>query len=297
MKILITGGTGLVGTALTQKIQATYVNAQIYITTRNEKQNIDNINYINWSEDDWYKSIPQLDLVINLAGASLNNRWTAQHKDTIIQSRINSTEKLIPLFKLQTKKPFFISASAVGYYPPSQSLTYDENDTFQPFDFLSKTVYLWENAANKITQLGVPTAICRFGVIFSNQGGALPLMIKPYQLMVGGKIGHGNQPYSWIHIHDLVESILYLHQHKATGVFNLTAPHPVTQNQLGKTIAAVINRPHWTITPAKVMVLILGDQSIMVTHGQRVLPTNLLQQNYTFKHPTIKSALEALYGQ
>ncbi|MCE4956568.1 TIGR01777 family oxidoreductase [Macrococcoides caseolyticum] len=297
MNILITGGTGLVGTALTKKILSTYSNAHIYITTRKDQQNTDYITYINWSEDEWYKSIPPLDLVINLAGASLNNRWTEQHKEAIIKSRVESTEKLISLFKLQPNKPFFISASAVGYYPPSQSLIYDEKNTFQPFDFLSKTVYLWEQAAYKITQLGIPTAICRFGVIFSNQGGALPLMMKPYQFMVGGKIGNGYQPYSWIHIDDLVDSILFIYDQQTTGVFNLTAPNPVIQDQLGKTIASVTHKPHWTHTPAKAMNLILGEQSTMITHGQHVLPTHLIQQNYTFKYPTIKSALEDLYGQ
>lgn len=297
MNILITGGTGMIGQKLTQLIQDKYDQAHIYITTRRNKDNTESTTYINWSEDNWYQAVPQLDLVINLAGTSLNQRWTEKHKQAIIKSRIDSTEKLLPLFNAQKELPFFISASAVGYYPPSKSLTYDEQNTFKPFDFLSETVYLWEQAAHRITELGAPTAICRFGVVFSNKGGALPLMVKPYQYMVGGKIGDGNQPYSWIHIDDLAESIIYIYEHQQTGTFNLTAPNPVTQNDLGASIAQVINRPHWTVVPSSVMSLILGEQSIMVTKGQRVLPEQLTNIGYTFKYPTIQVALEDLYGE
>lgn len=297
MNILITGGTGLVGSALINTIQRKYEHAHIYITTRSAKQNSNDITYINWEQVDWYQNIQHLDLVINLAGASLNNRWTKEYKETIIKSRVESTEKLIPLFKSLNKKPFFISASAVGYYPASKSLTYDEADTFKPFDFLSKTIYLWEQSAHKVEALGVDTAICRFGVVFSNQGGALPLMIKPYQFFVGGNIGDGHQPYSWIHIDDLAESMLYIYDKQLTGIFNMTSPQPVTQQQLGTTIARVIHRPHWTKVPNKVMDIVLGEQSVMVTKGQSVLPDHLLQAGYTFKYPTVQLALEQLYGE
>lgn len=297
MNILITGGTGLIGTTITDRITSIYNNAKIYISTRDDKSNYNNVTYVNWTENQWYTSLPQLDLVINLAGASLNKRWTFAHKEAIIKSRVESTEKLIPLFEAQQQSPFFISASAVGYYPPSKSLTYDERNTFEPFDFLSKTVYLWEQAAHQIEAMNVPTAICRFGVVFSKKGGALPLMMKPYQLMVGGKIGDGEQPYSWIHLDDLVDSMLYIYGQQATGVFNLTAPIPVTQKQLGKEIGKIIKRPHWTIVPNKMMSLILGEQAMMVTKGQFVLPNRLLEIKYDFQYPTIKSALEDLYGE
>ncbi|WP_414051998.1 TIGR01777 family oxidoreductase [Macrococcus animalis] len=297
MNILITGGTGLVGTVLTDRIRFIFNDAHIFIPTRTDKKNHNNITYINWSENQWYTSLPRLDLVINLAGASLNSRWTSEHKDAIIKSRVECTEKLISIFESQQHQPFFISASAVGYYPPSKSLIYDERNTFESFDFLSKTVYLWEQAAHQIEAMNVPTAICRFGVVFSNKGGALPLMMKPYQLIVGGKIGDGDQPYSWIHIDDLVDSMLYIYEQKATGVFNLTAPIPVTQTQLGKEIAKITKRPHWTIVPNKMMSLILGEQSIMVTNGQHVLPNRLLEIKYVFQYPTIKSALNELYGK
>ncbi|ATD31493.1 TIGR01777 family oxidoreductase [Macrococcoides bohemicum] len=297
MNILITGGTGLVGSALINTIQQKYKHAHIYITTRSDKQSSNGISYISWKKDDWYKAVPQLDLVVNLAGASLNKRWTKEHKETIIKSRIESTEKLIPLFESLNKKPFFISASAVGYYPAAKSLTYDETNTFLPFDFLSKTVYLWEQTARKIESLGVETAICRFGIVFSNQGGALPLMIKPYQFFAGGNIGDGQQPYSWIHIEDLAESMLYIFDKQLTGIFNMTSPQPVTQQQLGTVIARVIHRPHWTKVPNKVMDIVLGEQSIMVTKGQSVLPHHLLQAGYTFKYPNVQLALEQLYGE
>lgn len=292
MKLLITGGTGLVGRALVEVFQ----DAEIYILTRSDKTDLGRVHYINWSNEGWETEVPEVDLVINLAGASLNTRWTAEHKQAIVKSRIASTRKLQQYF--QQSDAFFITASAVGYYPPSKRLTYTENDQFLAFDFLSDTVNRWEQEAQKIeTAYDVPTAYCRFGVVFSNEGGALPLMVMPYRLYGGGTIATGHQPYSWIHIEDLAQGLKYIYEQRATGIYNMTAPVPATQKELGQVIAQTIHRPHWTALPASLFNIVLGEQSIMVTEGQRVLPERLKALGFNFTYPTIRQAVDHLYGR
>lgn len=294
VKVLMTGGTGLVGRAIQKQLSS---NDEIYVLTRSDKDNHDNVTYINWSNDNNMNNVPDVDVVINLAGASLNNRWTEAHKDAIQKSRIESTNKLRPLIKQMNTKPMLLNASAVGYYPPSDTESYNELDSFESFDFLSETVHLWERAAHEIENEGIDVAYMRFGVIFSNKGGALPLMIKPYQFFAGGPIGKGNQPYSWIHIEDLVRAILYIYKHHLTGVYNLTAPYPVTQQHLGKIIAETLRRPHYFYTPKVLLNFVLGEQAMMVTKGQKVFPKKLLSHGFHFKYPNAKVALAELLDQ
>ncbi|GGB08774.1 TIGR01777 family protein [Macrococcus hajekii] len=291
-KILLTGGTGLVGSRFIELTDE--MPYEFYIMTRSAKADTARIKYINWDD---INRIPDIDLVINLAGASLSQRWTSEHKKAIAGSRIESTRKLKAIIDRQQTKPFLITASAVGYYPPAKHLTYTEKDTFKPFDFLSETVSLWEQEAQKIEDTGVQTAYCRFGVIFSDKGGALPLMIKPYQFYIGGNIGDGQQVYSWIHIDDLIHALLYIYHHQLTGVYNITAPNPATQEEVGKAIAATLHKPHMIPVPDTVLDVVLGEQSIMVTDGQRVLPKKLQEAGYDFTYPTIDKALVNLYGQ
>ncbi|TDL98361.1 TIGR01777 family protein [Macrococcus brunensis] len=287
-KILLTGGTGLVGSRLIEM-----TDHEFYILTRSDKEDTAHVNYINWNNDDYLSQIPEVDLIINLAGASLSNRWTQQHKQAIVKSRIESTKKLGPIIEQQQKKPFLISASAVGYYPPAKNLSYTEADRFEAFDFLSKTVHLWEQEAAK---LKVATAYCRFGVIFSNQGGALPIMVKPYQFYIGGNIGDGQQVYSWIHIDDLIRALLFIYDQQLTGIYNCTAPEPATQEEVGKAIAEALHKPHFLPVPEIALKTLLGEQAIMVTDGQRVLPDKLISAGFKFQHPTIKEAITSLYG-
>jgi len=287
-KILLTGGTGLVGTRLIEM-----ANYEFYVLTRSDKKDTARVKFINWNNDDYLSQIPEVDLIINLAGASLSKRWTQKYKEAIIKSRVESTKKLRPIIEQQQQKPFLISASAVGYYPPAKHLCYTETNHFEAFDFLSTTVHLWEQEASK---LNIPTAYCRFGVIFSNQGGALPIMVKPYQFYIGGNIGDGQQVYSWIHIDDLIHALLFVYDQRLTGVYNCTAPEPSTQEEVGKAIAEALHKPHFMPVPDIALKTLLGEQAIMVTDGQRVLPDKLTAAGFVFNYPTIKEAITNLYG-
>ena len=206
---LITGGTGMIGSQLIDAIVES--DAHITVLTRQNKINSHpKISYVNWTEPDWESKVPDIDIVINLAGASLNHRWTKQHKQQIMLSRIQATQTLYELFKSRTKRPdVFFNASAVGYYKPDYNRTYTELYKSLPFDFLSEVVYQWERRAKQFESLGSRVVIGRFGMVLSDKGGALPLMKQSYDYYVGGKLGSGRQWYSWIHIDDLVRAILY----------------------------------------------------------------------------------------
>lgn len=294
MNIVLTGGTGLVGKHIIDKLN----DHQIYVLTRQDREDSNRVKYINWEKENYEQYMPKdVDVVINLAGATLQNRWTDKYKETILKSRIETTNKLYEYFKHHNAPKVLFNASAVGYYPPSKTLTYDETDIFMPHDFLSKVVYQWENAAHQFTELGTRVIIGRFGVILDAFGGAFPVMKQPYEYFAGGNLGDGQQWMSWIHIDDLVNAILTLIASSDSGIFNLTSPNPVTQEQLGKAIAHAINRPHYLPAPKFAMKLILGEQSDMVLNTQKVLPNRLEAIGFAFNYPDIALAIRSLTKQ
>nr|WP_263314394.1 TIGR01777 family oxidoreductase [Mammaliicoccus sp. Marseille-Q6498] len=293
--ILITGGTGLVGTELVHHyLKGDY---EIFILTRSDKAS-DNtrIHYINWKKDGWESLVPHIDIVVNLAGANLTQRWSPEHKDAIMNSRIESTRRLYDYFKKQNYAPkVLFNASAVGYYPPSKVVSYDENDQFLSHDFLSTVVERWEQTAMLFEKLGTRVVIGRFGVVLSEKSGALPTMAKPYQFFIGGPLGSGEQWMSWIHIDDLIKGITTLISgNDNEGVFNMCSPNPVQQKEMGKAIGKVLHRPNLMPVPAFVLRLLLGEQSTIILNVQKVFPKRLLEQHFHFEHANIEEAMEDL---
>ncbi|PTI80874.1 TIGR01777 family protein [Staphylococcus xylosus] len=292
---LITGGTGMVGTQLVEAIVQS--DSHITILTRQDKTTSrPKITYVNWSKPDWEAQVPDIDIVINLAGASLNKRWTKSYKQKIMVSRLQSTQALFELFEGREQKPsVFFNASAVGYYKPDLYRTYTELYKTLPFDFLSEVVYQWERLARQFESLGTRVVIGRFGMVLSNEGGALPMMKLPYEFYVGGKIGSGRQWYSWIHIDDLTRAILHtINTEEAQGVFNFTAPIVEHQNLFGYTLARASHRPHYTWVPSLALRIILGQMSTVILDTQKVIPNKLQAIDFKFKYPDLKIALEDL---
>ncbi|WP_147630025.1 TIGR01777 family oxidoreductase [Staphylococcus xylosus] len=292
---LITGGTGMVGTQLVEAIAQS--DSHITILTRQDKTTSHpKITYVNWSKPDWEAQVPNIDIVINLAGASLNKRWTKSYKQKIMVSRLQSTQALFKLFEGREQKPsVFFNASAVGYYKPDLYRTYTELYKTLPFDFLSEVVYQWERLARQFESLGTRVVIGRFGMVLSNEGGALPMMKLPYEFYVGGKIGSGRQWYSWIHIDDLTRAILHtINTEDAHGVFNFTAPIVEHQNLFGYTLARISHRPHYTWVPSIALRIILGQMSTVILDTQKVIPNKLQAIDFKFKYPDLKIALEDL---
>ncbi|MFD0824269.1 TIGR01777 family oxidoreductase [Neobacillus sp. M.A.Huq-85] len=298
MKIIIAGGSGFVGQKLTELLFKK--GHDIIILTRKGKQSEGTIKFVQWLEEGAYpeKEIGWADVVINLAGVSINDgRWTENHQRQIYQSRMTATDELIRMVEAFSEKPsVFINASAIGIYPPSLDTVYTEKSTEVADDFLGQTVHDWERKAVAIKEKGIRTVLMRFGVVLGNEGGALPLMALPYRLFMGGTVGSGEQWVSWVHITDVVQSIVFAIENNClNGPINVTAPNPKRMKDFGKKVGAVLHRPHWFPVPAFLMKAALGKKSSLVLEGQHVLPEILINEGFEFKFPTLESALRDLF--
>lgn len=297
MRVVITGGTGFVGSTLTKKLKEQ--GHEVIIFTRKPSSEESGIRYIQWLTEEAApeNEISGIDAIVNLAGVSINEgRWTAERKKAIHDSRITATQEVLRIMRALPQTPkVLVNASAIGIYPPSLTAEYTEESTVVADNFLAKTVYDWERLAGQARELGVRTVFTRFGIILGKEGGALPLLSLPYKLFAGGRIGSGNQWYSWVHVEDVANAILFsLENESVEGPVNVVAPSPMHMNAFGRTVANVLNRPHWFPVPSFAMDLALGEKSIVVLEGQHVLPEKLLANGFTFQYPSLKPALESL---
>jgi len=296
MKIAIAGGSGFIGKALTEKLLAE--NHEVYILTR-ESKNSESVKYVRWlhTNDQPELELEHTDIFINLAGESLNSgRWTTERKKRILHSRLIATQEINRIISKMTQKPkVLLNASAIGYYGTSLSHVFTEEHLAQPSDFLSQTVHLWEKEASQSISLGVRTVFMRFGVVLGKNNGALPRMVMPYRLFVGGTVGSGKQWLSWIHIQDVVDATIHCIQNdNIHGAVNFTTPHPEPMKNFGQTIAKFLGKPHYFPTPAPLLQVLLGEMSVLILEGQKVLPHQLIQHNFSFSYPTLNEALDNL---
>ncbi|MCU9614833.1 TIGR01777 family oxidoreductase [Caldibacillus lycopersici] len=294
MKVVIAGGSGFIGKQLTELLVKN--GHEVVILSRGIKKSSEKVAYVPWLTEEATPEteLTKVDVVVNLAGVSINDgRWGGKHQKQIYDSRMIATEELIRIIRSLDEKPTtFINASAIGIYPASIQKVYTEESEVMANDFLGRTVQDWENKARRVEEWGIRTVFLRFGVVLGNDGGALPLMVLPYKLFVGGTVGSGQQWVSWIHFMDVVRAIVFVMDNQSIfGPVNVTAPNPVRMQPFGKTIASVLNRPHWFPTPAFLMKLVLGKKSKLVLEGQQVLPKVLTQEGFTFLYPTLEHAL------
>ncbi|HEV3419545.1 MAG TPA: TIGR01777 family oxidoreductase [Candidatus Acidoferrum sp.] len=301
MKILITGSTGLVGTALTQDLQRVGHTVCRLIRPGTTTQSIGNTQSfdVNWNPatGELGGAAVGADAVVNLAGASIaGGRWTPQRKDLLRSSRVDTTRALVQaLAKMSARPRVLVSASATGYYGNRGDETLTEES--QPgTDFLSGIAKEWESEALKAEALGIRVVRARFGVILSKQGGALPQMIRPFQFGVGGKIGTGKQWLSWIALDDVIAILrLAVENANITGPLNVISPQPVTNADFTKILATALHRPALFPVPAYALRLIFGEMAeALLLSSQRVLPYQLQKLNYQFHHPDLAAALTAI---
>ncbi|KMK74949.1 TIGR01777 family oxidoreductase [Alkalihalobacillus pseudalcaliphilus] len=299
MKIAITGGTGFIGTRLVNHLIEQ--GHEAIILTRNPQQQPkkENVTYVKWLQEDATpeKELEGIQAVYHLAGESIGNkRWTANQKEKILKSRIDSTRALMSILSKLNKKPnTLISASAIGFYGNSESAIFTEKDEPVDESFLTTVVGEWEKEVAKAQELGIRTVYARLGIVLHPKEGALKQMLLPYKLGIGGPLGSGKQWFSWVHIQDVI-SLFYFVLLKAEidGPVNFTSPNPTQMNEFGRTIGSVINRPHWIPIPGLVMKLLLGEMSTLVIDGQKVLPNQALLHEYQFQYPHLKQALTDL---
>ena len=286
MKVLLTGATGFVGTHLTKKLEA--AGHEVLPVSRKAGVGFD------WSEDSLRRGVDEADAIINLAGESLfGRRWNAKQKQVLWSSRVESTTRLAQL-AAQRKPSCLLSASAIGWYGANDERELDEHSP-RGTDFLAELCLDWEAATQVAVEAGVRTAIVRIGVVLGSGGGALARMLPPFRLGLGGPIGNGKQWMSWIHVDDLCALFLFLLENeRASGVYNGTAPEPVTMKELSRTLADVLHRPAFFPLPAPVLKIALGEVSSILLTGQRVKPKRALEAGYRFAHPELEGALRQI---
>jgi len=239
------------------------------------------------------KLLEGTNILINLAGAPIIHRWNRSYKKLLHSSRIETTHKLVAAMEQMKNKPeLFISTSAVGIYatdgPMSESnYTYSDN-------FLTKICKDWEAEAKQAERFS-RVIIFRFCVVLDNNGGALSKMLPAFKLGIAGTIGDGSEPFSWVHMDDLLNAYLFAFSHKKLeGTFNLCAPNPVTNRELTKTLGKILHRPTVIPLPKFVLRFLFAEGATALTEGQHVIPQRLLENDFTFKYPTIKEALREI---
>ena len=289
-KVLITGGTGLVGSRLTELLLEK--NHEVIILSRNPKEQ----NEFKWDiKNDFIddKVFENIDYIIHLAGAGIaDERWSDKRKKVIIDSRIETANLLFKKVKeLNLNLKGFVSASGSGYYG---AVTSDKifKETDKPGnDFLGEVCQKWEDAAHQFKALKVPVTILRTGIVLSKTGGALEKMKTP----IISPLGSGNQYLPWIHIDDLAEMYIYTIENNIEGVFNAVAPEHHTSKTFSKALAKNINRPFIGVNvPSFSLKLMFGDMSQILLKGSRLSSKKIEKNGYPFRFKTLNKALSNL---
>jgi len=278
--IAITGASGFVGTNLNKFFSSLgYKILAISREILNDQNKLEEV--INSS-----------DIIINLAGANIINRWSESYKKLLYSSRIDTTSKIVNAIKNSTNKPdLLISTSAVGIYDNKQTYNEDGNKNT---DFLANLCKDWENEANKAKEFGVKVSIFRFGIVLGKHGGALQKMIAPFKMGVGGVIGSGKQAFSFIHIYDLLNAFRFVIDDLHEDIFNLTAPVPTTNKGLTLALGKTLKRPTILPLPEFVLNIIFSEGAKVLTDGQSVIPQKLEDLGFEFKFKTIEETIEDL---
>lgn len=295
-KIVVSGGTGLIGRALTTElIQTGY---EVILLTRRQRSyhTVVGPRYVQWDAitvGKWELELDGAEAVINLAGASIGGGlWTRSRKQSILNSRLDAGRALVAAVEKCKYKPrMFIQASAIGIYGTSET---EEKSEDSPLgnDHLAGIGRQWEDSTKAVESMGLERVIIRTGVVLDLKEGAFPMILLPFRFFVGGRLGTGRQWFSWIHLDDEVGAILHIIRNGNGGIFNLTAPNPVTNNDLAKVIGRSLHRPKWFPVPGFALRLFLGEMSMLVLDGQKVLPEHLLATGYKFHFEHIKDAIK-----
>ena len=305
MRIIIAGGSGLVGRALTDSLAKDGHDVIILSRTPEKVKDLPSNTFaIKWdahTQEGWLDRVEGADVIVNFAGASLKgegfipNRWTRKRKELIRLSRINAGKAVTEAIRAAKRKPkFLLQASAVGYYGPRGSEAVGENAS-PGSGFLANLCVEWEESTAEVEKMGVRRVVVRTGLSLTLTGGAFPLLVLPFRMFTGNWFGSGRQYYPWIHFDDHIAALRFLIDNSdASGAFNLSAPNPTTNREFARTLGKVMRRPVFLPIPRFALNLALGEVSTVVMDGQRTLPEKLLQGGFAFRYPELEAALKDL---
>lgn len=299
MKLLITGATGSIGTALVNKLQQKGYIIHYLTTSRDKLEDTEKYKGFYWNpitKEIDVECFDGVEAILHLAGATIAKRWTRNHKKEIISSRTETSSLLFSSLKLMNHQvKHIISASGTAIYPESYERIYSENDTEIANDFLSRVVRIWENSVSNFEHLGLKVTKIRTGIVYAKNGGAFPEIVKPIKLGFGAVIGNGKQVQSWIHLDDLVNLYCFVLENKLEGIYNAVAPTTITNEEQTKKIAKKINRLLLFLNiPQFILRLILGEMSFLLFTSKNISSKKIQDEGFRFKYPDFGTALHEL---
>lgn len=295
MKIVISGGTGFIGSHLTTRLLKE--GHLVTVVTRSpgtyENETARNQQFVSWEPQELQPAVDGSDVVINLAGESIfGQRWTDEVKKRIQSSRLETTSSLVEAIAAAEDGPsLMVSVSGVDYYDDGGDEVLDESAPSGD-SFLSRVTREWEEEARKVTATGTRLAIPRLGIVLEEGGGALQQMLPPFHFFVGGPVGSGDQYFPWIHMHDLCRGLLYpVTDPDFEGPYNLSSPEPVTMREFASVLGEVLRRPSLFRVPEFALRLALGEAAEPILGSHRVQPKKLQQAGFRFHFESLREAL------
>ena len=294
MRIVIAGGSGFLGTRLTQSLGGD--GHEVTVLTRHPHRNGERAWMPGSADRGWWSAIESSNVVVNLAGESIaGGRWTASRKTAIRESRVRATRALVSAIRETRGPAVLVSGSAVGIYEPRGDETIDEG-TPPGSDFLADVGRAWEGEALEAAPVA-RVVLVRTGLVLAREGGVLPKLALPIKLFAGGPTGPGTQVMSWIHVEDWVSLVKWaMTNADVSGPMNATAPTPVTNREMVRTLGRVLHRPTLMPAPAFALRLALGEMAeALLLSGQRAVPVKALRLGFEFRYPGLEEAIRSLY--
>jgi len=296
MKILITGGTGFIGRSLSLALLADGHSLTVLSRYPNKVSSVFNGRAQQLNAMSHLSEHDHFDAIFNFAGAPIfADRWTDERKAVLMKSRIGTTQSIVEFIeRAKTKPSVLLSGSAIGFYGDRGDTELDESTSVVAAeDFGHELCAAWEKTAEQAKAHNVRVCLLRTGLVLGKDGGFLKSMVLPFKLGLGGKLGSGKQWMPWIHMDDYVAICkLLLESDTLEGVFNMTAPNPVTNSDFARTLAALLKRPAFFSTPGLILELVLGEMSQLLLGSQRVIPRHILDSGYQFKYQELDAALK-----
>ncbi|MFA5519587.1 MAG: TIGR01777 family oxidoreductase [Spirochaetota bacterium] len=299
MKIAVTGGLGFAGTYIVPRLIKAGHDVTVFDSKNESEFPFEGACYVRadlMKEGSWQKFIADNEVIINLAGANIFQRWSDKKKQLIYNSRIQTTKNIVNTLPQEGGEvKVLINASAAGFYGFHKDEIIDETVPGGK-DFLAEICKDWEKEALKAADKGVRVVICRFGTIFGKEGGAFPKLKKIFRLFMGARLGSGKQWFPWVHIEDVAQVLTRAFEDESMeGPYNCVAPGGITNKELTSIMGSAVERPVVIpFVPGMVLRVIFGEFGLSIVKGQRVVPAKLIKEGYNFRFPELKAALEDL---